>query len=213
MRHVAALVLPPLCVGCRVVLPATEGVGVCHNCWKTLPFWRKGQPPMPQLPPMVHGFAAPFLYEGKIQEWVTALKFNDRLDLAPVLGEFMVPMVPKMAQLLVPVPMFAGRLRVRKFNQAAELTKVVSRKTAVPWSHNALLRVADTKNQVGKTRQQRLQLPLNAFKADGAQVQGKHVVLIDDIWTTGTTARVCATVLRKAGAKHVDVVTVAYVEA
>lgn len=201
-----------MCIACRDLLPTGEPLGVCPTCWAELPFWKHELEPMPHLPKGVDSFAAPFLYEKPVKNWITRTKFSDRTELAPVLAEFMLSHLPKIKNaLLVPVPLHSSRLRGRLFNQSAMLVRTISKRSGVEWHHAALHRVQKTRPQVSKTRKQRQQLPNNAFYADEKLVNGRNIILVDDIWTTGSTARACATVLKKAGAKRVDVLTATYV--
>jgi ComF family protein len=161
----------------------------------------------------VDSFAAPFLYHDYVRDWILAHKFSDRTELAHVLATFMVAALPKVQnRLLVPVPLHKSRLRWRLFNQSSLLAAGISRQAGVEWAPYALHRVQKTRPQVGQTRKQRQLLPNKAFVAEKKHIRGRNVILIDDIWTTGSTARACAAALRKVGAKRVDVVTAAYVE-
>lgn len=119
----------------------------------------------------------------------------------------MVPHVPPTAQLLIPVPMHAKRLRERTFNQAALLAQHLAKLTGIPTNVHALTRLIPSDGQVHRTRAQRLKLSSRHFQANPQIVAGKHIVLIDDILTTGSTARACALALKRAGARTITVVT------
>jgi ComF family protein len=178
-----------------------------------LPYWDTALEPVPQLPRGVDSFAAPFLYHDHVRDWILMYKFNDRTELVSVLATFMVPALPKVTDpLLVPVPLHKSRLRWRLFNQSAMLAATLARHTGAAWAPHALHRVQKTKPQIRQTRKQRQRLSNKAFRAEEKDVRGRHIILIDDIWTTGSTARACAAALKKVGAKRVDVVTIAYVE-
>ena len=166
---------------------------------------------MPQLPSHVDSFQAPFVYEEPVNYWVTRAKFGDQQEILPMMADFMLTILPKEGELFLPVPLHTSRLRKRLFNQSALLAKHLARKTGKAWHPTALQRIQKTAPQVGKTRKQRLKLSANAFMANPQLVYGKNIVLVDDIYTTGTTANACAKALKKAGAARVDVRTVAYV--
>lgn len=210
-QRLIALALPPTCQACGALLPATEPIGVCPTCWKNLPKWNTKLLPTPNLPSNLASFAAPFVYEDPVRQWITGLKFHDQTHLAKMLAEFMAQHIPKGDVLLVPVPIHSSRLRWRLFNQSALLAQEIATCTRQPWAAAGLTRTQKTIPQVGKTRRERLQLSSKIFTADAAQVAGKTIVLVDDLYTTGATANACAKALLKAGAKEVHALTIAYV--
>ncbi len=202
-------------MACHAVLPATEPMGVCPTCWPTLPFWRTELVPPPRLADNIDAFYAPFLYEDPVKHWIKALKFHDRTELAAVLADFMVNTLPArassgVAPLVVPVPLHRRRLRQRLFNQSALLARFIAQKNQAVYAPLVLSRVKYTTPQTRKTKRQRLQLTVNVFQVQ-QNVLGRHIILIDDILTTGTTAAACAKALKRAGASRVDVLTAAYV--
>jgi ComF family protein len=110
---------------------------------------------------------------------------------------------------LVPVPLFNARRRNREFNQAEVLARLVGRRAGIPVS-DCLLRVRNTTSQVAFDRKTRMENLRNAFQMrQSTGVRGRHLVLIDDVLTTGSTLDECARVLIKAGAASVRAVTVA----
>jgi ComF family protein len=106
---------------------------------------------------------------------------------------------------LIPVPLHKLRLLKRGFNQAYELGAYASRLLNIPLLTSGLGRLRNTKAQSGLTRKQRRRNVRGAFYWHGPGKPGRHVALIDDVMTTGTTVNECARVLKKAGAKQVDV--------
>ncbi len=111
--------------------------------------------------------------------------------------------------LVVPVPLHSTRLREREFNQAAGIGKALAERLGVPVAA-ALKRVAPTKSQTKLTRQERLENVRGAFAAGKRmQIQGKRVMVVDDVFTTGATADECARVLKSFGAGEVWICTAA----
>ncbi len=112
--------------------------------------------------------------------------------------------------ILMPVPLFIKRKKRRGFNQAEEIGKVISEKMGIPFSFDNLIRIRNTKPQVGLNKNERLENIKNAFVVlDEKKVKGKIIFLIDDVYTTGATMKECARILKKAGVRQVWGLTVA----
>ena len=148
---------------------------------------------------------------------VHAFKYSDRHDARQLFGRWLVDAGADLlaeADLIVPVPLHRWRLIGRKFNQAAILSKEVSRLTGVRADMLALRRVKSTPSQVGLTVAERRRNLTGAFQVPPSarpRIEGRKLVLIDDVITTGSTAGACARVLRRAGAARVDVLALALV--
>lgn len=212
-RRAVAVALPPACVLCEEVLPYDEPVGMCPACYAKLPWWDKTGVLPPQLPKAVDGFAAPCLYEEPLRSAILRLKFEDGTALAAVLARLMRGHLPAGDDwLVVAVPMHRSALRARTYNQALLLAREVA--TARRWRLlvDGLVRVKPSDGQARRTRAQRLKLASSDFAAS-PQVAGRKVLLVDDIYTTGATARACALALKKIGAVRVEVVTLAFTAA
>jgi ComF family protein len=142
---------------------------------------------------------------------ITAFKFHHRVELAGVLAERLAATV-RAAQgpqpdWVLPVPLAAPRLAERGYNQAWELARRVARKLSLSADANLLQRPLDTAHQAGLSRAERQRNLRNAFMADPRrrpQLAGRRVALVDDVMTTGATAREAANVLLRAGAAAVD---------
>jgi len=110
---------------------------------------------------------------------------------------------------IVPVPLHAARLRARRYNQAEVLAETLSARTGLRVL-SALRRVRATRTQTRLDREERMENLRGAFvPAHNARVQGLHLVVLDDVFTTGATTHDCARALREAGAASVRVLTVA----
>jgi ComF family protein len=119
---------------------------------------------------------------------------------------------PGAYDLIVPVPLHSARLRWRGFNQAALLGAELSRRLSCPLDVTALARIRPTQPQTARDRSERARNVRRAFAVRRAShVAGKRILLVDDVMTTGATADECARVLRGAGARRIDVFTLARV--
>ncbi|MEI9926255.1 MAG: ComF family protein [Bradyrhizobium sp.] len=235
-KHTARLALdialPTLCVACR---EPVDGDGVCATCWAKLSFIappfcpRLGIPfvydPGPDMlsmeaianPPAYARARAAVRYDDVARTLVHALKYQDRTDLAPAMGRWMARAGRELlaeADLLVPVPLHWKRGWSRRYNQSGALARVIERQTGVKLSSEALRRMRPTQQQIGLSRKERASNVQGAFKvaADRQSViQGRRVVLIDDVLTSGLPSDACARALLRAKAASVDVLVFARV--
>jgi ComF family protein len=148
---------------------------------------------------------------------VHQLKYADRHDARTLFGRWLAEagrdLLPQ-ADIIVPVPLSRLRLLLRHFNQAAVLAGELSRQSGVRMDPLILRRTRSTQSQVGMTRDQRRRNVAGAFAVPPqrrAAIEGRSVLLVDDVITTGATAEACARTLERAGAARVDVLALALV--
>jgi ComF family protein len=118
------------------------------------------------------------------------------------------------AEVVVPVPLHWRRMWARRFNQSATLAKLLAATRGLPVSFSALKRVKATPQQVGLSKAERATNVQGAFRvepAGKAEIARRHVVLVDDVLTSGATVDACSRVLLRAGARQVDVLVFARV--
>lgn len=212
--------LPPACAACDAVLPAPGAFcahclhevlelptvhcatcaepgsfpgGKCERCRGGVP-WQRAW--------------APFEHEGAIARVIHRFKYEDRSDLARPLGMLLLGGLERLPGVLVPLPLHEHRFRARKFDQAALLAHVLSRYGRRELVLNGLARIRHTPRQVGLNEAAREANVRGAFQAS-ASVRGREVLLLDDVLTSGATAREACRVLSSAGATSVCVLTLA----
>lgn len=230
-RALLDMLLPPRCLSCTAV--TDNPGGLCGSCWAQMPFveppWcqRYGSPFTHDIgpdglspraiadPPVFDRARAVALYSGPARDLVLKLKFSRRRDLVDPMGmwmaragrEFLDP-----ESLVVPVPLHRLRLWQRRFNQAADLGRSVASSSGASFVPDLLRRTRRTQQQVGLDAAARKRNVRGAFEVRPdreALVNGRKVVLVDDVMTTGSTVAACTRVLRSAGAQGVDVLTFA----
>lgn len=209
-RYGFNLILPATCPGCQSPLPASEPMAFCATCYARMPWWNTAQILPPQLPPAIASFAAPCLYEEPLRSAILQLKFHRGLPYIPPLAKLLLPHLPSTQLLILAVPSHPSRTRSRHYNHMVFMANYLARHTLHTTHPTALQRVRKEAPQARKTRAARLKLSASAFRANPQIVSGKDILLLDDIYTTGATARACALALRKAGATSVHVRTLAY---
>lgn len=186
---------PPYCVRCG--RPAGGG-GLCSQCIKLV---------------AINGIRSPFLYQGLAEEAVLQLKYRRLKALAEPLGQLLFHYLrsnPLPADVLVAVPLHPKRVRERGYNQSSLLARELSQLADLPVIDSSLVRLRDTASQVTITRaEERYANVKGAFNCRDGRFYGRHVLIVDDVCTTGATLDACASALKEAGAASVWGLTLA----
>lgn len=195
---------PPCCQACGFPFPYDEGAdALCAACSRRRPNYDRAR--------------AVLAYDDHSRTLLLRLKHGDRLDGVPAFGQWLARAGAEFwadADLLLPVPLHRWRLLRRRYNQAALLSRALSQHCGLPSRPDLLLRRRATPSQGGRSRAGRARNVQGAFavrQPDKARLRGCHVVLIDDVYTTGATVSACARILKRHGAARVDVLTLARV--
>jgi ComF family protein len=227
------VVLPPTCPACGKAVSDTDAL--CARCWSSVRFI---EPPLCAVygtpfahdlgegivsaealadPPPFRRARSAVAYGDVARRLVHQLKYYDR----PYVTEAMATVMHRAGRgllsdvsLIVPVPLYRWRLWQRRFNQAAALAASLSRQSGVPSDPMALERVKPTRRQVGLSAQQRQENVRGAFRVPEPmrpRIAARNVLLVDDVYTSGATAKAAARALLRGGAGAVDVLTFARV--
>ena len=224
LRPIIDFALPPRCGGCGTIVDEVDSF--CAGCWTKLEFLgvggcsRCGLPLQATdsqtcgaciaKPPRLERIRAAVAYGDISRSIAMRLKYGRKVALARTMSRFMQPLLGNVGPdaLLVPVPLHRSRLWGRGFNQSVTVARELSRRTGVPVAVDALKRTRATPPLKGMSMHQRRRTVAGAFKANPAtDVDGRHVILVDDVLTTGSTANACARVLSRAGASRVDLIS------
>jgi len=220
------LIFPPRCVGCGQM-----GVWLCAACLEQA---RRVRPPFctrcgdavvseglcarcRTAPLHIDCIRSLFYFEGVIRDALHHFKYRGLTALAPSLGGLMAVYWmehPLPADVIVPVPLHTARLRDRGYNQAALLAREMARRVGTGPSppevdERSLVRRRATAPQVELDMEQRKENVRDAFRCSNEALAGKHVLLIDDVCTTGATLEACAAALYEGGAESVRALTLA----
>lgn len=169
-------------------------------------------------PPPFERLRAVMLYDDLARRLVSSIKYADRTDLVPSIASWMVVAGRELIQdatIIVPVPLHTSRLQYRRFNQAAELARTIGKLQNLSYKPELLNRHRATRQQVGLTEAERTRNVQSAFRVPlekKIELKGSRVLLVDDVYTTGATAKAATRALKRAGVASVDVLVFAKVE-
>ena len=234
MQAALHLIYPPQCLTCDALV--TTDFGLCGHCWRETPFVTglvcdhcgvplpgedSGKPEhcddcLTIARPWSQGRAA-MLYKDNARRMVLALKHGDRLDLArPAAGWMLRAAQPMLVpgMLVAPIPLHWLRLIKRRYNQAALLSAAVAKLAALDHCPDLLIRQRNTHSQEGRSRDGRFAnmaeaLALHPRRAN--RVEGRHVLLVDDVMTSGATFAAAAEACIAGGATGISVLALARV--
>ena len=234
LRRLMDSLLPPRCLNCQAMV---EGdAALCPACWPLFDFLAPplcescGFPfeydPGPEdarcaachaHPPHFDRARSVLVYGETSRRLILDFKHGDRTWPAPSFGRWLARAGGELvaqADLAVPVPLHRSRLYARRYNQASLLALALGRVTGLPVEPELLTRHRPTPPQGRMSASARRRNVQGAFRLRGGfeeLVQGKRILLVDDVLTTGATAGECARVLKRAGAETVDLLTLARV--
>jgi ComF family protein len=192
----------PLCRGCHAELP-WHSQPHCPQCATPTPDGQRCGTCL-KHPPAFDRTHAALAYAFPLDRMVPRLKYHGQLAIAPALGECLAQVVEHAPRpdRLIAMPLHAKRIRERGFNHATEIARVVARQLDLPLDHACCQRIRDTPPQMGLKHDMRRRNVRGAFTCSG-EVTGQHIVLIDDVMTTGTSLDEVAATLKQAGAREV----------
>lgn len=186
---------PPCCAGCGLPFDFDRGSGArCGACLAS--------------PPRHAGVHAAVAYGDVARALALRLKHGRRIGLAETMARLMARRLPAGADLLVPVPLHRWRLWSRGFNQSLLIAQALGRRAGLPVEHSTLLRRRATPMLRGLGRRERARTVRSAFAIAperAAALKGRHVVLVDDVYTSGATTDACTRTLLRAGAARVSI--------
>lgn len=231
LHHIGRGIYPPLCLSCGI---ETDTAGLCAGCWSDTHFITGhtcrccGTPLLGDAddipcddclrhPPAWRAGRAVAVYHGGARRISLALKHGDRLDMGPTLARWMIKAgtdILSDGDVVAPVPLHWTRLLKRRYNQSVELSKPIARDCKTHHIPDLLTRFRRTSMQQDMSRDERFENQRAALCVTNRYsdfIQGKRIVLIDDVMTTGATLSACAEACFDAGAANVNVLVFARV--
>jgi ComF family protein len=194
-----------LCDGCRRRLQPIADA--CHHCAEPNPLPEPVCPRCLENPPRWQRMRVPFRYDGLVRDYLIQVKFDEALALAHSLtqygGHAFADLAPR-PEALLPVPLHRNRLLARGYNQADEIAKLWSQAFGVKVDRHALRRTRATLNQSGLSAPRRADNVRGAFEY-APKREYRHVAVVDDIVTTGSTVAEITRLLHRRGVEYVEV--------
>jgi len=238
LRKIFHAILPGNCRNCDRALWGDSIPFFCDPCWSTLspimgPICQRCSLPFLSpisllhspshrcancrlRPPAFSQAWTGYPYKSPLKEAIGLFKYQSKVSLAGPLATLLLkaltplPTPLSMIDVILPVPLHPTRLREREYNQSLLLAFPLSTQLGLPLSYTSLVRIRPTTPQTSLRRKDRLINLRRSFVVSQPTVlRDKKILLVDDVFTTGATVNECAKALRKAGASHVYVVTLA----
>ncbi|MCU0581697.1 MAG: ComF family protein, partial [Syntrophales bacterium] len=225
------LIFPPRCTACAKILEERRALPICEACFAGLRFSTSplcpscGAPYADQTatdhpceacllsPPPFAAMRSVAVYAGVLQDMIHRCKYGHDISLGEFLGDMMADFPYPSFDLndftmVMPVPLHIKRLRERGFNQSLLLARAIAGRHKMKLDYLSLTRTTPTPPQTNFGRQEREENVKGAFAvARPLRLRGEKVILVDDVYTTGSTVRECARVLKRSGVASVAVLT------
>jgi len=193
---------PPFCLKCGKQLgEGAVPADTCHDCRNNEPHFDRAW--------------SVCLYEGVLKNLIHDFKYNKTTclsaDFASIMMDFMEKHgAGKDCQIIVPVPMHPSRLFRREINHSDVLARCLGKRLGIPYAGRALKKIKNTSEQNKLGRQERIKNLGSSFSTkNSSSIIDKNILLVDDLFTTGSTVNECARVLKNSGARRVEVITLA----
>lgn len=216
------LFYPRICAGCESFLLQDEKV-ICTRCRHEIPLTNHLVIPNNEAFMKFYGkipveFAVAHFYfhkKGVVQEMIHKLKYKGHEEIGEAIGVWLAEELKNFEPLhdvscIIPVPLHPKKLRERGYNQVTSFGKALSEKLKIPYEENVLIRNLYTKTQTKKNLLGRIELAKNLFDiSNDISLNGNHIVLVDDVITTGSTLEKCCAALLKIPNVKVSVICMA----
>lgn len=236
LKSLIMFIFPARCRLCGEALDPSDGYYICRRCWNEKEFLNHpyceicGHPLNPEAnlpdkiyqcrycPEEVNFRKARSIvdYDSSVGEAIKLLKYHGKIVMAKLLAELMVDALPNLFfiedyDLIIPVPIHKKRYIKRGYNQVEVIGRILSHEVNIPLEVLNLVKIKDTPSQTSLGISDRKKNVRGSFEiADPTDLEGKRILLIDDVMTTGATVNECSKVLANKGkTKYIDVFTIA----
>lgn len=213
-------IMPPICILCDEA--CENDINLCQACITDLPDIKQAcqicSHPLNhnnlvcgeclKSPPIYNCLITPFYYQFPVDFIVTAIKFHNKLAYTKTLGLLLAQTIQQrvanLPEIIIPIPLHPKRLKERGYNQALEIARPISRRFGIPIDYQSCVRLKSTSPQTSLKIRQRQQNIKNAFHIQ-RDFAAKHVALLDDVITTGSTVTELSKLLKAYGVESIQV--------
>ncbi|MCD6055403.1 MAG: hypothetical protein K0R12_365 [Gammaproteobacteria bacterium] len=225
LHYLLTRLCPQQCAVCGLKTQSPDRL--CNRCLEVLPYLKSAcyqcANPLPELrdsilcgkclkdPPLFSQTIACLFYEIPVTEWIYQLKFQHHLLYAAILSDLLLKKLKQLyidkntlPECIIPIPLHAKRTRERGYNQAVELAKPIAKAFKLPLIKHSIKRQRSTKPQMELAQKERIINVKNAFVCP-KPLPYRHVAILDDVMTTGSTANAFAKILRENGVEKITV--------
>lgn len=223
LNDLLSIFYPEICVSCNNLLTTQEKT-ICINCLHDLPYTNFSTEKGNLVEKTFYGRilvenATALLYfhkKGNVQELIHALKYRNQQQVGTLLGNFLGDELLKSKRFsnincIVPVPLHPKKLKKRGYNQVTNFGKSIAEKLNIPLIENVLIKTSSNKTQTKKIRFDRWKNANDLFIVKNEKlIENKHILLIDDIITTGATLEACYKALHKINNLKISIASMAY---
>ncbi len=213
LQQTLQIIFPSTCLLCRIDLHWSYKKPVCIRCLSDVS--APLSVPCPALLSDLNGYFPAGAFEGPIRELMHRYKYEDKDYLSSILVDFWIEhweAVLNDVDMIVPVPLSLSRKWSRGFDQAGQLATELAQRGGLPLRRDLLRRSFFSSSQTKLNKKDRLKNALASFKSNptlNSSLKGKHVLLFDDVCTTGATLHCCAELLMEMGADEISVAMIA----
>lgn len=222
-RNLLNVLFPVFCNGCSNLLLKNEDV-ICTKCLHNLPLTHHDKIKETEIDKAFYGlvpfeFGASFIYftkKGISQNLIHNLKYKNRQEIGTYLGnlyanELKKSEIFKEIDFIIPVPLHKKRFQERGYNQVTTFCKAIEKNLTIPMLDDVLVKTKNLKSVTDKSKESRLENNKNVFSIENQdKIEGKHVLIVDDVFTTGATIEACAKEILKIKNTKISILTIAY---
>lgn len=222
LKDFVGLIYPELCLCCNEQHPFKDSL-FCLDCNVDMPITDQFIVPNNRFKDIFIGrikleYAAAYMYNykgSKVQQMLHALKYQHKNEIAIEIGKIIGGQISqywsdKPIDMIIPIPLHPKKQHWRGYNQCIELAKGIHETTQIPINNLAVKKISHTDSQTSKTRAERLVNVSESFVPyPRLDLSNKHVLILDDVVTTGSTLEACALICQEANAKSISMITLA----
>ena len=222
-KNLLNVLFPVFCNGCSKLLLKNENI-ICTKCIHNLPFTHHHNIKETEINKAFYGlvpfeFGASMLYfnkKGISQNLIHNLKYKKRQEIGTYLGDlYATDLIHletfKEIDFIIPVPLHKKRFHERGYNQVTTFCKAIEKNLSIPMLEDVLVKTQHLKSQTNKSKEGRVENNKNVFSIKNQhKIEGKHLLIIDDVFTTGATMEACAKEILKIKNTKISILTMAY---